>query len=152
MYCNLFKIWYYIYVRLIKEVIDMIIKDRANNGQALQIVKEYNELTDDELKILVFKSGEKKEDYSNYFVQYNKRGELLRVSPYKLTEEKFQKILNRDDEHIDLLDSLELLNCNVHSRNYRMAKKRANYAGISDEEIAVARRIAKKKLAIKGRS
>ena len=33
----------------------MIIKDRANNGQALQIVKEYNELTDDELKILVFK-------------------------------------------------------------------------------------------------
>ena len=64
MYCNLFKIWYYIYVRLIKEVIDMIIKDRANNGQALQIVKEYNELTDDELKILVFKSGEKKEDYS----------------------------------------------------------------------------------------
>ena len=46
--------------KVIKEVIDMIIKDRANNGQALQIVKEYNELTDDELKILVFKSGEKK--------------------------------------------------------------------------------------------
>ena len=129
----------------------MIIKDRANNGQALQIVKEYNELTDDELKILVFKSGEKKEDYSNYFVQYNKRGELLRVSPYKLTEEKFQKIINRDDEHINLLDSLELLNGNVHSRNYRMAKKRANYAGISDEEIAVARRIAKEKLTIKGK-
>ena len=130
----------------------MIIKDRANNGQALQIVKEYNELTDDELKILVFKSGEKKEDYSNYFVQYNKRGELLRVSPYKLTEEKFQKILNRVHNRVDLLDWIELLNGNVHSCNYRVAKKRANYAGISDEEIAVARRIAKKKLAIKGRS
>ena len=38
----------------------MIVKDRAKNGQELQIVKEYNELTDDELKILVFKSGEKK--------------------------------------------------------------------------------------------
>lgn len=123
----------------------MIVKDRANNGQALQIVKEYNELTDDELKILTLKSGEKKEDYSNYFVQYNKKGELLRVSPYKLTEEKFQKILNRDNKHIDLLDGLELLHGNVHSHNYRMAKKRANYAGISDEEIAAARRIVKEK-------
>lgn len=127
------------------EVIDMIIKDRANNGQALQILKKYSELTDDELKILTFKSGEKKEDYSNYFVQYNKRGELLRVSPYKLTEEEFQKILNRDNKHIDLLDSLELLHGNVHSHNYQMAKKRANYAGISDEEIAAARRIVKEK-------
>lgn len=124
----------------------MIVKDRASNGQALQIVKEYNELTDDELKILVFKSGENKEDYSNYFVQYNKRGRLLRVSPYKLTDEKFQKILNRDNKYLGLLDWIELLNGNVHSRNYRVAKKRANYAGISDQEISAARRIAKKKL------
>ena len=130
----------------------MIIKGRANNGQALQIVKEYNELTDDELKILVFKSGEKKEDYRNYFVQYNKRGELLRVSPYKLTEEKFQELINRDPKNIGLLDWLELLCCNVHSHNYRVAKKRANYIGISDQEISAARRVAKKKLAIKGRS
>lgn len=123
----------------------MIIKDRANNGQALQIVKKYSELTDNELKTLIFKNGEKKEDYRDYFVQYNKKGQLLRVSPYKLTEEKFQKILNRDNKHIDLLDSLELLHGNVHSRNYQMAKKRANYSGISDEEIAAARRIVKEK-------
>lgn len=125
----------------------MIVKDRASNGQALQIVKEYNELTDDELKILVFKSGEKKEDYSNYFVQYNKRGDLLRVSPYKVTKDKFQELLNRDPKNIGLLDWLELLNGNVHSRNYRVAKKRANYAGISDQEISAARRVAKKKFA-----
>lgn len=124
---------------------DMVIRDRANNGQALQIVKKYNELTNDELKTLTFKNGEKKEDYKDYFVQYNKKGQLLRVSPYKLTDEKFQKILNRDDKHIDLLDSLELLHGNVHSHNYQMAKKRANYAGISDEEIAAARRIVEEK-------
>ena len=145
MYCNLFKIWYYIYVRLIKEVIDMIVKDRANNGQALQIVKEYSELTDNELKALIFKNGEKKEDYKDYFVQYNKKGQLLRVSPYKLTEKKFQEIINRDPENIGLLDWLELLNGNVHSHNYLVAKKRANYIGISDQEISAARRVAKKK-------
>lgn len=124
----------------------MIVKDRASNGQALQIVKEYNELTDDELKILVFKSGENKEDYSNYFVQYNKRGDLLRVRPYKVTKEKFQEIINRDHKFLGLLDWIELLNGNVHSRNYRVSKKRANYAGISDKEIAVARRVAKGKM------
>lgn len=124
----------------------MIVKDRASNGQALQIVKEYNELTDNELRSLTFKSGEKKEDYSNYFVQYNKRGYLIRVSPYKVTEEKFQKILNRDTKSIGLLGWLELLHGNVHSHNYRVAKKRANYAGISDQEIAVARRVAKGKM------
>lgn len=124
----------------------MIVKDRASNGQALQIVKEYNELTDDELKILVFKSGEKKEDYSNYFVQYNKRGDLLRVSPYKVTKDKFQEIINRDPKKIGLLDWLELLHSNVHSHNYRVAKKRANYAGISDKEISAARRVAKGKM------
>lgn len=124
----------------------MIVKDRASNGQALQIVKEYNELNDNELRSLTFKSGEKKEDYSNYFVQYNKRGLLLRVSPYKLTDEKFQKILNLVHNRVDLLDWLELLNGNVHSHNYRVAKKRANYAGISDKEISAARRVAKKKI------
>lgn len=124
----------------------MIVKDRASNGQALQIVKEYNELTDDELRSLTFKSGETKDNYSNYFVQYNKRGLLLRVSPYKLTDEKFQKILNRVHNCVDLLDWLELLNGNVHSHNYRVAKKRANYAGISDKEISAARRVAKEKL------
>lgn len=123
----------------------MIVKDRASNWQALQIIKEYNELTDNELRSLTFKSGEKKEDYSSYFVQYNKRGDLLRVSPYKFTKEKFQKIINRDPKNIGLLDWLELLNGNVHSHNYRVAKKRANYAGISDEEISAARRVAKKK-------
>lgn len=132
--------------KVIKGVIDMIVKDRANNGQALQIVKEYNELTDNELMSLTFKSGEKKEDYSNYFVQYNKRGDLLRVSPYKVTREKFQEIINRDSKNIGLLDWLELLHCNVHSHNYRVAKKRANYAGISDKEIAVARRVTKGKM------
>ena len=124
----------------------MIVKDRASNGQALQIVKEYNELTDNELRSLTFKSGEKKEDYSNYFVQYNKLGDLLRVSPYKLTKEKFQEIINRDPKNIGLLDWLELLNGNVHSHNYRVAKKRANYIGISDQEISAARIVAKKKL------
>ena len=123
----------------------MIVKDRASNGQALQIVKEYNELTDNELRSLTFKSGEKKEDYSNYFIQYNKRGDLLRVSPYKLTKEKFQEIINRDPKNIGLLDWLELLNGNVHSHNYLVAKKRANYIGISDQEISAARRVAKKK-------
>ena len=124
----------------------MIVKDRASNGQALQIVKEYNELTDNELRSLTFKSGEKKEDYSNYFVQYNKRGRLIRVSPYKLTKEKFQEIINRDPKNIGLLDWIELLHGNVHSHNYRVAKKRANYVGISDQEIYAARRVAKKKL------
>ena len=70
----------------------MIIKTQAKNGVITQAVKTYDELTAEEKKKLVFVSGTKKEFYENYIVNYNKKGDLLRVQCHESTSERTKEV------------------------------------------------------------
>lgn len=112
----------------------MIIKDRAKNGQVLNAIKSYDELTDEELANLIIPDGQSKDDYINYQVRYNKKGKLLGVSVYEMKE-------NKEDAGIDMVDSMQLLFGNKHSKTYQSAKKRA---GVTNKQVNAARLVIKR--------
>lgn len=116
------------------EVFKMIIKDRAKNGQVLNAIKSYDELTDEELANLIIPDGQSKDDYINYQVRYNKKGKLLGVSVYEMKE-------NKEDAGIDMVDSMQLLFGNKHSKTYQSAKKRA---GVTNKQVNAARLVIKR--------
>lgn len=118
----------------------MGVRNRANNGQALNIIKNYEELTGKEKNGLAFASGNRKEDYATYQVRYNKHGDLLGVKPYEFSDEKKAEL---DKPHFDIVDSMQILYGNKGSREYEGAKKRiTNITNVSDKDINVARHIA----------
>ena len=115
----------------------MIIKDQANNGQILNALKSYDELTDEEKEALIFAWTESKEDYANYQVRYNKHGLLLGVKGHDFSEKKIKEL---GQPHIDMVDSMQLLYGNKHSKAYQAAKKRA---GVTNKQVNDARLVIK---------
>lgn len=81
----------------------MEIKQRAKNGVATFIIKKYDELTEIESGALRLACTETPDDYVDYAVHYNKRGELIRVCGHQLVERE-------EDEkpRYDMLDALNL--------------------------------------------
>lgn len=78
--------------------------DTANNGQALNEVVEYTDLTQDEKAILHIPSGTTIEDYANFQVRHNKKGELLGVKAHDFSEAKSQEL----NEHMDDVTILDI--------------------------------------------
>lgn len=112
----------------------MIIKDQANNGQIVNAIKHYDELTDDEKARLIIPAGQSKDDYINYQVRYNKRGKLLGAAVHEMKE-------TTKDTGIDIVDSMQLLFGSKHSKAYQAAKKRV---GVTNEQVNDARLVIKK--------
>ena len=75
---------------------------------ATMLEKNYNELTVAELKALVFAYGRSKEHYNSYRVQYNKKGEIVKVWGYELSGvankevEEYKKIKRTSEEQVML--------------------------------------------------
>ena len=112
----------------------MIIKDQAKNGQIVNAIKSYDELTDDEQARLIIPAGQSKDDYINYQVRYNKKGRLLGVAVHELKE-------TAEDTGIDIVDSMQLLFGNKHSKAYQAAKKRV---GVTNDQVNSARLVIKR--------
>lgn len=112
----------------------MIIKDQAKNGQIVNAIKSYDELNDEEQARLIIPAGQSKNDYINYQVRYNKKGKLLGVAVHEMKETK-------EDTGIDMVDSMQLLFGNKHSKAYQSAKKRA---GVTNKQINDARLVIKR--------
>jgi hypothetical protein len=112
-----------------REVIKMIIKDQASNGQVVNAIKSYTELTEDEKARLIIPAGQSKDDYISYQVRYNKEGKLLGVAVHELKE-------TTEDTGIDIVDSMQLLLGSKHSKAYQAAKKRV---GVTNEQVNGAR-------------
>ena len=112
----------------------MIIKDQANNGQIVNTIKSYNELTDDEQDRLIIPAGQSKDDYINYQVRYNKKGKLLGVAVHEMKE-------TTKDTEIDIVDSMQLLFGSKHSKAYQAAKKRV---GVTNKQVNDARLVIKR--------
>ena len=55
----------------------MRITEIAKNGQATMIYKSANELTTEEREMLILPYGMKMEDYADFQVRYNRKGQLL---------------------------------------------------------------------------
>ena len=107
----------------------MIIKDQASNGQVVNAIKSYTELTEDEKARLIIPAGQSKDDYISYQVRYNKEGKLLGVAVHELKE-------TTEDTGIDIVDSMQLLLGSKHSKAYQAAKKRV---GVTNEQVNGAR-------------
>lgn len=101
----------------------MINVQYAKNGQMVMAVKNYDELTDDEKEALVIPAGESVEDYANFQVRYNKKGQLLGVQAHDYSDQKKTEIEKKEQEP-DVLDSLTVLIANKHTKAYQLAKKR----------------------------
>lgn len=112
----------------------MIINTRAKNGQPVQVIKTFDELTDEEKANINLDTAT---DYKNFHIIYDRNGNLKNIQGYELSDEYLNK---PKDDGIDIVDSMQLLFGKKHSRNYESAKKRV---GASSEEINVARRSEK---------
>lgn len=115
----------------------MIIKDQTKNGQIVNAIKSYDELTDEEKAALTFAWTESKEDYANYQVRYNKHGFLLGVKGHDLSEKKIKEL---SQPHIDMVDSMQLLYGKKHSCAYQSAKKRVR---ATNNQINQARKVVR---------
>ena len=111
----------------------MIIKDQANNGQVVNAIKSYTELTDDERAHLIIPAGQSKDDYISYQVRYNKKGRLLGAAVHELKKAT-------EDTGIDIVDSMQLLFGSKHSKAYQAAKK---CVGVTNEQVNDARLVIK---------
>lgn len=87
----------------------MLIKQVAKNGQVVNAIKYFSELTEEERQNLSFAYSESKEDYKNYQVRYNKKGVLLGVKGYDFSEKMNAKI-EEESNKPDILDYLTVIN------------------------------------------
>lgn len=78
--------------------------DKAKNGQALNEVVSYDELTDEEKEMLVVPATDRVEDYANFQVRHNKKGELLGVKVHDFSEAKSKEI----DDNMDKPNILDV--------------------------------------------
>lgn len=119
----------------------MKIIEKAKNGQPVYLLKKYDELTNTELDELRFTYPDSKEDYKDYAVYYNKKGELIRVQPHDFSD-KMKKEIEKNSNQPNILDSMQVLFGKKYSKAYQVSKKRLN---VSDNEINNARRIVRVK-------
>ena len=68
------------------------LQESLNLQDNLQAFRTYEELTEEERNVLVFPYTTSAEDYARYHVQYNKKGQLLRVEPKEFSASKKAKI------------------------------------------------------------
>lgn len=78
--------------------------DKAKNGQALNEVVSYDELTDEEKEMLVVPATDRVEDYASFQVRHNKKGELLGVKVHDFSEAKSKEI----DDNMDKPNILDV--------------------------------------------
>lgn len=70
----------------------MKIIDTANNGVVVNSIKTYDELSQAERETLIIPFGSRLEDFANFQVRYNKKGELLGINGYDFTNEAEENI------------------------------------------------------------
>lgn len=87
----------------------MKILQQAKNGVMVSGLKSYEELDEAELSVLRFQSGTSKDDYTDYQVRYNKKGELLGVSANEFTEDKKVKVDEGGKEAQAYFDGFNIL-------------------------------------------
>lgn len=68
------------------------VKSIAKNGQVLNEIVEYSDLTAQELEMLVVPATESISDFKNFQVRRNKKGELLSVKAHDFSDEKSEEI------------------------------------------------------------
>lgn len=108
----------------------MIINTRAKNGQPVQVIKTFKELTDEEKANINLDTAK---DYNNFHIIYDKKGNLKTIKGYELSEKYLSKSKNTG---IDIVDSMQLLLGNKHSKAYQAAKKRV---GVTNKQVNDAR-------------
>ena len=68
----------------------MKITEIAKNGQATMLYKSAYELTNEEREMLVLPYGMNMEDYADFQVRYNRKGQLLGVKSIALSKAKIE--------------------------------------------------------------
>jgi len=97
----------------------MLIKQVSKNGQVVNAIKNFSELTEEEKQNLHVPYGTITSDYKNYQVRYNKKGILLGVTGYDYSAEMTAKI-EEESNKPDLLDYLTILTPKAASRKQRI--------------------------------
>lgn len=113
----------------------------AKNGQATMIYKSVDELTAEEKAVLVVPCNHEINDYADFQVRYNRKGQLLGVKGNEFSETESEAI-KEESAKPDALDVSQLLFGNRHSKAYRTAK---NKAGVSSADVTAARKIVTSK-------
>ncbi|QYN56960.1 hypothetical protein GYM69_07440 [Lactobacillus panisapium] len=119
----------------------MRITEIAKNGQATMIYKSADELTTEEREMLILPCNMEMEDYADFQVRYNRKGQLLGVKGNAFSEAENEQI-NQESAKPDALDTCQLLFGNRHSKAYRLAKSKVKAASA---EITAARKIVASK-------
>ena len=97
----------------------MLVKQVSKNGQVVNAIKNFSELTEEEKQNLHVPYGTQLKDYKNFQVRYNKRGELLGVCGYEFTEEMNAKI-EEESNKPDWLDYLTIITPKVATKAQRI--------------------------------
>lgn len=111
-------------MHLIKErILKMLVKQVSKNGQVVNAIKDFSELTEEEKQNLSFAYNESKDDYKNYQVRYNKKGVLLGVEGYDFSEKMNAKI-EEEINKPNWLDYLTIINPKAATKRQRLTAQK----------------------------
>lgn len=107
----------------------------AGNGQAINEIVSFDELTNEEKTMLVIPSGDKVEDYANFQVRHNKKGELLGVQVHDFSDAKSKDIADNMDKPtiLDVYVAFGDSETPIKRADRKAAKNRLNRNGVYDE-------------------
>lgn len=94
----------------------MKITEIAKNRQATMIYKAAYELTNEEREMLVLPYGRKMEDYADFQVRYNRKGQLLGVKAIAFEKEKIELTMQNASK-ADVIDTCQSLFGKKHAQS-----------------------------------
>jgi len=107
----------------------MKILAQAKNGNITMAIKDYEELNEVELNQLTFAYGKSKDDFVNYQVRYNKKGELLGVQAHDSNS-------TDTDVDPDIIDAMNVIYGNKQQASQAHAKYGKNAPTIKQARLA----------------
>lgn len=109
--------------------------DQVNNGQALNEVVSYKDLTEQEKAMLHIPSTDKIEDYANFQVRHNKKGEILGVQVHDFTKAKREEIEENMDKPsiLDVYTSFGKSETPIKRTDRKAAKNKLKRNGIYEK-------------------
>lgn len=104
----------------------MLVTNRANNGQAVAIEKNFSELTKEERQAVELKGNEQVTDYETFYISYNKKGELKHVRGLYYSAKKWKELEKEEEKEspVDLWDKLTMLTPKAATREQRLRARK----------------------------
>lgn len=107
----------------------------AGNGQVINEVVSYEDLTAEEKEMLIVPATDSIEDYANFQVRHNKKGELLGVQVHDFVEAKSKEIEENMDKPnvLDVYTAFGKSETSIKRSDRKAAKNKLERNGVFEK-------------------